>query len=215
MKKYFKDLTFDEIETLIDKNDDVKEKALDRAVDDAYYWVSEYLEGARRVKGLDYLIGHNRGAHFNIEDMTSDVLDWIHSVYNTYGLFDDTLIQDAEKCAKMYDYVQWGYDDSHEFDGQDENKVYREYESLKYQVEQQIFKVLQDEIMYWYDRADSSDLADVLSQYGDDLVADYGTNDNLIVDLDTGDLINLDEYEGSERDMYDPDQFKLPGFDEE
>ena len=213
MKKYFKDLTFDEIKTLLDKNDELRDKVLDRAVDDAYYWVGEYLEDARRVKGLDYAIGYDRGAHFNIEDVTSDVVDWVDRVQADYGLFDEDVVDDVKKCNKMYDFLQYGSDED-SFEGKTEDEVYDEYESLKYEVEQKIFKMLQNEIMYWYDSADNSDLADVLTSYDDDLVADYGNNDNLVVDLETGDLINLDDYEGSTRNMQDPDQFKLPGFDD-
>lgn len=215
MKQYLSELRFDEIKKVLDNNSDLWDKALDRAVDDAYVWVDEYLSGAGRIKDIDYLIGYDRGAHFTVKDMTSEVLDWIHSVQGAFELFDESTVEKAEKCAKMYDYVQYGYDNDGIFEGKSEDEVYDEYEELRKEVGYEIFDKLQNEIMYWYTTPDSQlvdDLADIFMDYMDEIVD--GDPDDIIVDTDTGEFIEDDPFDEDEDEDEYPDQLKLPGFED-
>jgi hypothetical protein len=220
MKKYLKDLTFDEVKDVLLKNDELFDRAKEKAIDDSYYWLEEYLFGARRLKGVDYSIGYDRGDYFTIKDMTSDVLDWIKGVSEDYGLFNEDLVKDAERCNRMYEFLQYGdFEDQYwvdlglenEFEGKSEDEVYDEYEELKKDIEYRIFKRLQSEISYWYTTPDNQlagDFADFMDEF---FIEDY---DDTVVDMETGELIDLNDFDENERNSMDPDQFKLPGFDD-
>ena len=228
MKQYLSELRFDEIKKVLENNSDLWDKVLDRAINDAYFWLGEYLHGARRLKDIDYSIGYDRGDYFNIADMTSDVLEWIKSVEHDYGLFTEDLVKDAERCNRMYDFLEYGpssyafnskwYETSglpEEFEGKSEDEVYDEYEGLKKDIEYRIFKELQSELSYWYTTPDSQlvgDLADVFSSYIEEFVD--GDPDDIVVDTETGEIINLDDLDDDERDWMDPNQLKLPGFED-
>lgn len=223
MKKYLKDLTFDELKDVLKKNDAMYDKARERAIDDAYYWLEEYLFGARRLKGVDYSIGYDRGDYFTIKDMTSDVLDWIRGVSEDYGIFNEDLVKDAERCNRMYEFLQYGdFEDQYwadlglenEFEGKSEDEVYDEYEDLKGDIQSKIKNRLVSEISYWYespeDELDSS-IVDVFDSYVDEFTD--GHTDTTIVDMDTGKFIDLNDLDEDEIDAMDPDQYKLPGFE--
>lgn len=210
MKKYLKDLTFDELKDVLLKNDELFDRAREKAIDDSYYWLEEYLFDARRLKGVDYSIGYDRGDYFTIKDMTSDVLDWIKGVSEDYGLFNEDFVKDAERCNRMYEFLQYGFNEE-EFDGKSEDEVYDEYEDLKSDIQSKIKKRLVSEISYWYTAPDNQlagDFADFMDEF---FIEDY---DDTVVDMETGELIDLNDFDENERNSMDPDQFKLPGFDD-
>ena len=196
MRKYVKDLTFQDWVELIKHNSRVSEYAFDKALDNAYFWVGEYLSGAPRSVDFRYF---DRGEFFEVKEADSDFMDWIDDVQKTYEWLDESTYN---KCRRAYEL--WKAD-RYERDLSDEE--WEESDTLKDEIGDEIFALMKSE----YDAAfDDEVQADVLMndlELETVLFDDYET---AYVDTDTWEIHDLYDKESENLDSDLDEQLELP-----
>ena len=131
MKKYIKDLTYDELKELIEYNDDIAQKASERAESDVRFWAEEYLAGI--PNDIDYTLFDTHGADdFKIDEFSADVVDWLKEQTKTFGLLDDASLKKLDRIQELQDLMEDAYYDEPEKYDEYES----EYEDLKMDIEE-------------------------------------------------------------------------------
>lgn len=101
------DMTYEQLVDLFNNNKSIRDKAFDRAMDDAQYWCGEYLDCFDR-RAVDYSIGWDRGAYFRIKNRYG-FLDGMEKLQKDYGFLEDKYTSKIDELRKMLD--RYNYDD--------------------------------------------------------------------------------------------------------
>ena len=201
MKKYVKDLTYDELKELIRNNDDIADRASERAESDVRFWAEEYLDGHPR--SLDYsLFSWNGGDYIEFDEIGHNEIAWLRKQNNTYGLFDEATMQKVDRIEEVIKLMDEAYYD-------DDDAKYAEYESeyddLKSEIEDACYEAIAGDINHIWD----IDIrADIVSSYFDEFFEDGDW-----VDTDIWEIHNIDDEDDEENEDLDYDldeQLELP-----
>lgn len=194
MKKWVKDLTYDEIRELIENDSYLKDRVLNRTLDDAYYWVGEYLEGVPRTAvDFEYF---GRGEHFTVEDATDEFMEWVDDVQRDYDWLDDETYSMCKRANELWRKIY--YDE----DVTDEDEI--EYEKLLEDIGYNIFS----QMKYEYDAAfDHEVWVEAFNSYVDEFIDDV---DNSYVDTETWEIHNINDEESENLDYDLDEQLELP-----
>lgn len=145
MKKYIKDLDYDERKTLIEHNQKLSDELYDWTSDNAFYWIGEYLEGCPAKYSFSGYYDE-----FHLEDDIYGFEEWFDGVMHDYCLFSD---DDASIIRQFIKYATLVY----RFDNEDINvrdEDYRRVEEkaleLGEEVEQIIYDRMEEEIRWSY-----------------------------------------------------------------
>ena len=199
MIKYIEDLTYEELKSLIANNSELKHKAYERAMDDAYMFTEEYLMGAPREIDYEFFA---RGEHFTIKDFTEDVLRWLAKQSDTYGIFSDEVRNSLDRTYELWHDIEYGVLD----DDPDYEKYVEEYEGLKDAIEDEFFEAVHS--AYDYASYPDDGYVDIVSGYSDEFFEDGDW-----VDTDTWEIHNIYDEEDEENEGLDYDldeQLELP-----
>lgn len=101
------EMTYKQLENLFNNNKSIRDKAFDRAMDDAQYWCGEYLDCFERG-AVDYSIGWDGGAYFRIKNRYG-FLDGMEKLQKDYGVLEDKYTSKIDELRKMLDH--YNYDD--------------------------------------------------------------------------------------------------------
>lgn len=202
-RKWVRDLTFQDWVDFIKHNSYVSEYALDKALDNAYFWVGEYLNGSPRTVDYEYF---GRGEHFTVNQADQSFIDWIDEVQNAYEWLDE---ETYDKCKRAYEL--WKRADNAFADDEDlTDEEWEEYSNLLDEISDEIFHLMKSE----YDSAfDDEVQADILmndSELEDGLFDDY---ENTYVDTNTWEFHNIEDEEDEDAARLDYDldeQLELP-----
>lgn len=159
-KKPLETLLNEEIATLLKNNSDLRERLEERAIDNAGYWVGEYLDGLP-YKAADWSIsyGYEYYDYFRIENVDS-FLQWYDDVNRAYCLFSDSdreTIDELKRINDIYkhcDELYWyGFSP---YTGKTGGIKEKEYQNIEKKREEMIetvnritFKALRAEIDYY------------------------------------------------------------------
>lgn len=105
------EMTCEQLVDLFNNNKSIRDKAFDRAMDNAQYWCSEYLGYFERW-AVDYSIGWDRGAYFRIKrraDYRYSFLNSLEKLQNIYSFLEDKYTSKINELRKMFD--RYNYDD--------------------------------------------------------------------------------------------------------
>lgn len=194
MKKWINDLTFDEVKEFLSHNQDIDGEVFNRALDNAYFWVGDYLYGAPR-ESVDYEY-FGRGEHFTVKDATTAFMDWIDRVQRNYEwLKSDTY----EKCKQAHEFWLYDYDI-----GELSDEQQSEYETLLEEIGDEIFALMKSE--YWAAFEDDN-RAETFMQSTEDFFDE--DPDEIYVDTDTWDWYVAD-FDDETLDSELNEQLELP-----
>lgn len=117
MKKLLKDLSRDELKALFDNNRSFQHKAYEYAIDNAYFWVDEYLRG---ISGADYEFGPDCPGYFRIRK-PEPVFDWLDKAQADFCLLAESDYEKVKEARALHDRLYYSGDltdeeDSHLFD---------------------------------------------------------------------------------------------------
>ena len=172
MKKWINDLTFNEVKEFLSHNYDIDRKLLDRVLDDAYFWVREYLDGAPRHDVSYKYFG--RGGYFEVKRATTAFMNWIDDVQQEYEWLDtDTY----EKCEQAYEL--WLHRDDVGGLSDEQQHI---YETLLEEIGDEIYALMESE--YWAAFEDDNK-ADTFMQVTEEFFDE--DIDEIYVDTDTWD----------------------------
>ena len=101
------EMTYEQLVDLFDNNKSIRDKAFDRAMDEAQYWCGEYLDCFER-RAVDYSIGWDRGAYFRIKNRYG-FLDGMEKLQYGYCFLEDKYTSKIDELRKMLD--RYNYDD--------------------------------------------------------------------------------------------------------
>lgn len=101
------EMTCEQLVDLFDNNKSIRDKAFDRAMDDAQYWCGEYLDCFKRW-AVDYSIGWDRGAYFRIKNRYG-FLDGMEKLQKDYCFLENKYTSKIDELRKMLDH--YNYDD--------------------------------------------------------------------------------------------------------
>lgn len=158
------DMTYEQLVDLFKNNKSIRDKAFDRAMDDAQYWCGEYLDCFDR-RAVDYSIGWDSGAYFRIKNRCYSFLDSMEKLQKDYGFLEDKYTSKIDELRKMLD--RYNYDDMNdeEYNALDE-KLDEEFDEL----EEATFKRLMSEYEAAFE--EETQLEDFVSYMVDELEAD-------------------------------------------
>ena len=178
MKKWINDLTFDEVKEFLSHNQDIDGKVFNRALDDAYFWVGEYLYGAPR-ESIDYAY-FGRSEHFTVKDVNYKFMRWIDDVQRDYEWLNESTYN---KCKQAYEL--WEADKVRDLSDEE----WEEYDTLKDEIGDEIFALMKSE--YWAafeddNRAETfiQSTEDFFDEDPDEIYVDTDTWDWYVVDFD-------------------------------
>ena len=147
-KKYINSLLYEEQRKLISNNEKLLKQCRDFMLDNAYFWIDEYLTGCA---GCRYSIGLDRGDYFTICDDISEQLkavEWIESIQKSCAFFSDSDYTNIiEPYILSVNTLFYPYNIT-------DNEYYNEIENnntLRKKTESIILKRLQSEIAFCYD----------------------------------------------------------------
>lgn len=122
------EMTYEQLAELFDNNKSIRDKAFDRAMDNAQFWCGEYLDCFERG-AIDYSIGYDRGAYFRIKNRYG-FLYGMEKLQKGYGFLEDKYTSTIDELRKMLDH--YNYDDmsDEEYDALDE-KLDEEFDELE------------------------------------------------------------------------------------
>lgn len=157
------EMTYKQLVDLFNNNKSIRNKAFDRAMDNAYFWCGEYLDCFEHG-AVDYSIGYDRGAYFRIKNRYG-FLDGMEKLQKDYCFLENKYTSKIDELRKMLD--RYNYDDmsDEEYDALEE-KLDEEFDEL----EEKTFKRL----MLEYETAfeENAQLDIFLSCMVDELEAD-------------------------------------------
>lgn len=200
-RKKLDTLLNEEIVTLLKNNNDLREKLEERAIDNAVFWLEDYLEGMPNG-AADYSIsyGYSYGDYFTIKNVDG-FLEWADGVQNDYCFYSDDdweTIKELEKVNETYKHCfeLWHYGHSC-YTGKNGNIADKDF----YNVENKFTELgdkaakltlaqLRSEFDYWLDGIHTTTWYLGLWEYFD-MVYDYDTS-NYFTD---GNLTNIYEYD--------------------
>lgn len=157
------EMTYEQLADLFNNNKSIRDKAFDRAMDDAQYWCGEYLDCFdRRV--VDYSIGWDRGAYFRIKNRYG-FLDGMEKLQKDYCFLENKYTSKIDELRKMLD--RYNYDDmsDEEYNALDE-RLDEEFAEL----EEKTFERLMSEYKVAFE--EYVQLEDFVSYMVDELEAD-------------------------------------------
>lgn len=132
------EMTYEQLVELFNNNKSIRDKAFDRAMDNAQFWCGEYLDCFNR-DAISYSIGYDRGAYFRIDNRYG-FLDGLEKLQKNYGFLKDEYTSKIDELRKMLD--RYNYDDmSDEEYNVLEEKLDEEFDEL----EEKTFKRLMSE----------------------------------------------------------------------
>lgn len=133
MKGEFKmklsEMTYEQLVDLFNNNKSIRDKAFDRAMDEAEYWCGEYLD-CFKPWAVDYSIGWDRGAYFRIKNRCYSFLDSMEKLQKDYGFLEDKYTSKIDELRKMLDHYNYDNMSDEEFNTLDE-KLYKEFDELE------------------------------------------------------------------------------------
>lgn len=190
MKKYANDLTYKELDELVKHNSDIEEKAADRAMDDVYFWLEDYLHGAPRSVDYRYF---GRDEYFEVSEADTEFMNWVDNIQRTFEWLNDDIYEKCKKAHELWRKTYYG-------DATDEE--YEEYEGLKEEIGSDIFELMKAD--YWW-ALDSKNYAEIIATY-----PDWFFEEGDWVDTDTWEIHNIDDEESENLDSELNEQLELP-----
>lgn len=96
------EMTYEQLVELFNNNKSIRDKAFDRAMEDAQIWCGEYLD-CFDCRAVDYSIGWDRGSYFRIKNRYG-FLDGMEKLQKDYGFLGGKYTSKIDMLRKMLDY---------------------------------------------------------------------------------------------------------------
>jgi len=170
-KKYVRDMDMNEIRTLIEENDTIRDALFNRAWDNAWYWCDTYLKG---FKGRYELGGQYD--YLTIDEDTysmtySTFATWFNNVQKDYCLVSD---RDEKTIQDFLHYAEIDYKLTYEVDTKQKDAEYvsNRVNELKEESERILLDRLKSEYDACYDTDVLIDEFDCMDDYEDAFIID-------------------------------------------
>ena len=110
-------MTKEELQDIFDNNNDLRHEVYHDAMENTYFWISEYLHG---INGAEYEIG-NYGPNWMKVISVPEFLGWVEDCHKCFEIWYDLERNEQGKVQKLidkamllYDRLNYGYYDKRE-----------------------------------------------------------------------------------------------------
>ena len=185
MKK-IQELNYNDFCQVCRHNSELMTIAFDNALDNAYFWIEEYMNNAPRH--ISWLVG-DRGEHIRFDGYygnNAEVIEWLRDLQRTYCFLPDSYNEIIDKFDRYNDvYINgiYGYINLRQ---KDEDKLELLIDEIKEQLQDAILDRLNDEIDAAY--KDENEI-ELLYEDANGLCDDFAVTDDLQTLININDLV--------------------------
>ena len=146
------DLTQEELKALFKANKHLQEKAQENLLDNAYFWINEYLQPFGKIPGVDYSISCYYD-YFTVKSPAYylEFLEGVEKMQKDFCLLSDDTIKLFERAADKVEFFRECYNGYEDISDKRYYQLEKWMRNIVDRITSEILKSCQNEIMACYD----------------------------------------------------------------